>query len=135
MVRVSVPLTGAPVPFLRTTRWTGFDSEGFAMLFQSNPAGLPFFSTTFGRLLAGALCTLASEGVGETGAFFTRSATTTMLSLAPIPSWALPVGEPNRSVGVVTAATREPYVAPLKILVNRALTWLLFGIDSAEPFS
>src|SRR5262249_48699152 len=95
--------------------------------------GLPSFSMTFGWVLGETSCALSSVGVGDTAAFSTRSATITRLSLGPMPSWELPEEAPNSSLAVVTAATREPYVAPESSLVNTSLSWSLLGIDSGDP--
>src|SRR3954452_23805391 len=101
---------------------------------QSSPVGSPFFSTTFGWVLGETSCAELSAGVGETAAFSTRSATMTRLSWARIPSCERAVEEePKSSLTVVTAATREPYVAPESSWLNTLLSWSLFGIDSGDP--
>ena len=97
--------------------------------------GLPFSSTTFGCVLGDASCALSSVGVSETSCFSTRSATTTTLSSTPTPSGLSAAFAPNSASAVVTATTREPYVAPSSILVNTSPTSSSFGIDSGEPLS
>ena len=102
---------------------------------KSSPVGLPLSSTTDGWVSGDASCAASSVGVGDSSCFSTRSATITRVSVAPTPSWLFSAEAPNSSEAVVTAATREPYVAPENSLANTSLSWSPFAIASGAPLS
>ena len=102
---------------------------------KSRPTGSPPSETTLGWLSGEASSASSLEGVGATSCSSTRSITTTTLSSAPRPRELLSALAPSRSVGVVTATTREPYVAPSIISRKTSPTCSSLGIDSGAPLS